>query len=421
MKYKKSNYNYFVPYNDKTIVYNFFSGYSSLFDSNDITNYENETFTDEEQEELYKRGFLIDQDKDELQELIDTRFKENLRNDKKLYRIWTTSGCNARCFYCFEKDLKVETLNDERCDKVIEYISNNINENDIITLEWFGGEPLLNTSAIDKISKAIIQECKNKHAKYTSAIISNGSLITPEIIDKMENEWKIRGIQITLDGDEEAYNKIKDYKNPEEHNFNNVIDNIMLMKNRKFNVSIRINYTEDNYKNILNLIDYIGPKVQDAKNINAYVYPIWSTLNELSENKFISNVQADDNVLDIFEAIIKYNLNKRKNIIRISKKCSSCRSCNKNSCAILPNGDISKCSESFHQLYGNVNDGILDKEGFISWSNREIDKKCKDCIYLPICQGGCEASKYTEMPQCFAYKPIIDDILIWYINKLQHK
>lgn len=422
MQYKKSRYNYFVPYEDnQTIVYNFYSNYTSLFDEDTLKRYNEDLLTDEEQEELYKRGFLIDSDRDELKEIIDRRRQENLNSKQKLYRIWTTSGCNARCFYCFEKGVKVETMTDERCDKVIEYIKGTINDGDTITIEWFGGEPLLNTYAIDKITAAIKEECKKKNAKYTSLFISNGSLITPEIINKMENEWNTRNIQITLDGSENTYNKIKDYYNPEKHNFKNVLDNIMLLKNTKIKVAIRLNYTEDNYEDILDVIRIIGPKLQDANNVIAYVYPIWSTLNENENDKFISNVEADKNILNIFKEIVKYKLNTIKKLIRINRKLTSCKSCNMYSHTILPTGDISKCSESFNRLYGNVTDGITDKEGYAYWSNRDIDQECKDCVFMPICQGGCEASRYINMPKCFAYKPIIDEILIYYVDSLQNK
>ena len=93
-----------------------------------------------------------------------------------------------------------------------------------------------------------------------------------------------------------------------------------------------------------------------------------------------------------------------------------CRPCSKNSLAILPNGDFIKCSDCYKQIIGNVWEGITNKNIFEFWTDCEVDKKCKDCIYLPICQGGCKASNFTRKPQCFAYKPILSDILKWYIN-----
>lgn len=422
MKYKKSRYNYFVPYEDnQTILYNFYSNYTSVFDADTLDRYNKDLLTDEEQEELYKRGFLIDNDIDELELIKSKRLEMNLKENEKLFRVWTTSGCNARCFYCFEKGLKVETLTEDKYEKVINYITKDLVERDRCVIEWFGGEPLLNTKAIDAITKSVKEICKEKHAEYYSTIITNGSLLTPEIVHKMENEWTITNIQITLDGSESAYNKIKNYYNPEKYNFKQVINNILLFKNSKIKVGIRFNYTEDNYEDILDVIRYLGPLVQDSKNITCYVYPIWSTLNVDEKNKFISEVEADQNLINIFEEILKYDLNTLKRLIRTNRKFTSCKSCNKNSCTILPSGNISKCSESFNKIYGNIDEGVLDQDGFDSWSSRELDQECIDCVYLPICQGGCEASKYIDMPKCFAYKPIIDEILVWYVNKLQNK
>ena len=422
MKYKKSRYNYFVPYeNNQTILYNFYSNYTSVFDEDTYKRYNADQLTDNEQEELYKRGFLVDNNIDELELIKSKRLEMNLKENEKLFRVWTTSGCNARCFYCFEKGLKVETLTEDKYEKVINYITKDLVERDRCVIEWFGGEPLLNTKAIDAITKGVKEICKEKHAEYYSTIITNGSLLTPEIVHKMENEWTITNIQITLDGSESAYNKIKNYYNPEKYNFKQVINNILLFKNSKIKVGIRFNYTEDNYEDILDVIRYLGPLVQDSKNITCYVYPIWSTLNVDEKNKFISEVEADQNLINIFEEILKYNLNTLKRLIRTNRKFTSCKSCNKNSCTILPSGNISKCSESFNKIYGNIDEGILDQDGFDSWSSRDLDQECIDCVYLPICQGGCEASKYIDMPKCFAYKPIIDEILVWYVNKLQNK
>ena len=423
MKYKKSRYNYFVPYeNNQTILYNFYSNYTSLFDADTLKRYNGDQLTDNEQEELYKRGFLVDIDRDELQLIKDDRLTQNTKENEKLFRVWTTSGCNARCFYCFEKGLPVETMTEDRCDDVIKYITKDLKEKDRCVIEWFGGEPLLNTKAIDKITAGVKAICKEKNVHYHSTIITNGSLITPEIVNKMENEWDIIHAQITLDGSEEAYNKIKNYYNPEKHNFKQVIDNILLFKNsKKVYVTIRLNYTEDNYEELLDVIRYLGEQLQGVKNINCYVYPIWSTLNQDEEDKFISTVQADQNLMNIFEEILKYNLNTIKKLIRTNRKLTSCKSCNINSCTILPSGKISKCSESFNIVYGDIVNGIQDKDEYMSWSTRDFDPKCEDCVYLPICQGGCEASKHIDMPKCFAYKPIIDDMLVWYVNKLQNK
>jgi radical SAM protein with 4Fe4S-binding SPASM domain len=421
MNYKKSRYNYFVPYKDgQMIIYNFFSNYTSLFDTDTFTRYQNNELTENEQNELHKRGFLIDNDFDEFEKLKELRYKNNTNEHTKLFRIWTTSACNARCFYCFEKDVKAETITPERCNDVIKYITEHINENDTLTIEWFGGEPLLNIPAIEKITKALKADCDSKNAKYSSLFISNGSLLTPEIIDKMENEWYTRHIQITLDGSADAYNDIKNYYDPTKYNFDTVIKNIMLLKDSKLKTAIRINYTKDNYDDIIDLIDYIGPKLKDAKNVIAYVYPIWSNLNKDANNRFVSDVNADKNFVNILKAIVKYNLNSVKHIIRINRKYTSCQACNIGSSTILPNGDISKCSESFNTLYGNVHDGITDEKGFKEWSTREIEPECKDCIFMPICQNGCEGSRHTDMPKCFAFKPVINDMLIWYVEDLQN-
>ena len=42
-------------------------------------------------------------------------------------------------------------------------------------------------------------------------MISNGYLFDDTIIEKSVNDWNLNSVQVTLDGTEEVYNKIKSY------------------------------------------------------------------------------------------------------------------------------------------------------------------------------------------------------------------
>ena len=87
--------------------------------------------------------------------------------------ILTTSSCNARCPYCFEKGIKHSTLSIEKADKVIGFILNNYH-NKPLHISWFGGEPLLEKNAICKLSEQFIRICKARCIPYTAQIVTNG-------------------------------------------------------------------------------------------------------------------------------------------------------------------------------------------------------------------------------------------------------
>ena len=411
---KKSKYNIFIPYNDSTtIIYNSFSGAVGLFDKDALAKYENDSYTDEEFKLLQLKGIYIDNNFNEDIHMYQDRFNSCYNKKEMFIRLWTTSACNANCFYCFEKGYPIQTMTIETADKVVNYIINHYNNESRITFEWFGGEPLLNTKIIDYIFNKLTPFCNEHNCKLQSEFITNGSLITEEIAKKMK-DWNTINVQITLDGNENEYNKIKDYNN-KKYNFNSVINGIKLISNN-IHTSIRMNYNIDNYESLSSLIDYLA--AIKTNKLSCYIYPLWDSLGD---NSFKSQAYADTNLIKLFDKLVNYNLADLKLIARLNYKKGVCSSCSTNSIAIFPDGTIGKCSETFNQRLGDITNGITDKQLFDFWTSPEISEECKSCKLLPICQGGCKSSNFTAMPKCHPYKNIINDLIIWYVNKLYKK
>lgn len=69
-------------------------------------------------------------------------------------------------------------------------------------LAWFGGEPLYNAQVIDLICNDLVE----RGIGYESSMISNGFLFDEKLIKRAAELWRLRQIQITLDGTEGVYN-----------------------------------------------------------------------------------------------------------------------------------------------------------------------------------------------------------------------
>ena len=89
-------------------------------------------------------------------------------------------------------------------EKTAEYIARHCGGKEV-SLSWFGGEPLYNMEAIDIICRRL----EDKSVAFHSKMISNGYLFDKEIVRKANEDWKLRNVQITLDGTEDVYNKTK--------------------------------------------------------------------------------------------------------------------------------------------------------------------------------------------------------------------
>lgn len=421
--YQKSKFNIIVPYKDnENIIFNSFSGAIGKMDNETLNRFNNDNLEESEINTLLKKGILINCDFDELAKVNNDREKGINNNKVKYFRIWPTSACNARCYYCFEKGIKAKHMSLETADKVINFISKFIEEDSTLKIEWFGGEPLLCVDTIDYISKKLVELCNAKNCKYKSTMITNGSLINAEIAQKMKNAWNLSLVQITLDGYGKDYDNIKNYYNKSLFNFDSVIENIKtIAENTDIHVTIRMNYDTHNYDSLYKLINYICENLKQYKNISCYVYPVWSSIEENVDGQFISNTEIDKNLLSLFDLLIKNKMGDVRKIARINYRPNACQAWSLNSYTILPDGKMSKCCESYHQIVGDVSNGITNQELFNFWVNPKLDEKCENCKLVPICQGGCKASKFSKMPQCIMLKPHFDDFLKWYVSYLDEE
>lgn len=74
-----------------------------------------------------------------------------------------------------------------------------------------GGEPLLAVDTIDKLSTEFQSICKENHIQYFAGIITNGSLLTREIVKRL-NELDVNFYQITVDGSKATHNQRRPLK-----------------------------------------------------------------------------------------------------------------------------------------------------------------------------------------------------------------
>lgn len=420
MKYKKSKYNFLVPYKEnETIIYNGLTGAIGKLDNAHLKCYETDTFSSEDTKKLIEKGIYISQEYDEISKIEEDRAKGINDSKKKCFRIWTTSACNARCYYCYEKGIEAITMSENTAEAAVKYIDSVLELGDSLYLEWFGGEPLLNYKIISYIMDRIKIICTNKKCKFFGKMITNGSLITDEIARKIKNEWKISFIQITLDGYGEVYNDAKAYISPEKWFFEKIIENIKILNQAGVQIGIRMNYDTHNYVGLKKLIMFMHNECKDLDGITYYVYPLWNSLNEYSKDKFVSSAEADHQYVDLIRLLVNNRMCSLNKVLRINYKKNQCMSCSKYGFSIFPNGKLGKCSETFKQTIGDVWKGVVDVQKYKFWTNVAIDNRCIECKYLPFCQGGCRSSYFTDMPKCYVNKPILSELLVMYVEFLE--
>lgn len=294
------------------------------------------------------------------------------------FTILTTTDCNARCFYCYEKGQPKVTMTDKTAKDIANYIIS-VSANTPVNLRWFGGEPLFNHNAINIICNAL----NEKQVEFKSTMVSNGLLFTDSIIEKAKSLWKLRRVQITLDGTKEVYQKAKLYNGAVGNEFEKVINNIGKLAEAEIRVSIRLNQDFYNTQDLFVLVDYLSNKFRNSKRISVYNHWLYSdndgTNTSLEKKKHEEYKQLQ-------ERIIKCGLfrdHALKNKIRIGH----CMADNDASVLITPQGFIGKCEHFTDQhLIGSIYNRDLDYSEILSWKSQyEPTHKCFECPLFPQC------------------------------------
>ena len=268
---KHSIYNYHLESNNLHYLYNGLSGACVSLSAKEYDDFCTINITKEDLEELMRLGFLIEDGYDEADHYLRLLKEETEASSRRFYRILTTTECNARCHYCYEKDVPKETMDDRTAEDVAEFIISTQRETPHLFLQFFGGEPLCNPRAIDIITSKI----KAASIPFSSSITTNGFFLNKSMAKKAKTDWNVKKVQITLDGTKEVYERIKGYKSKDA--FERVITNIRETALLGIRVNLRLNYSEETKEDIIDLIHFLSANMGKdvAPNINVYAYRLF--------------------------------------------------------------------------------------------------------------------------------------------------
>jgi len=149
-----------------------------------------------------------------------------------LHIIVVTLMCNSNCIYCQSsaKPLSAQkyNMNKSTAKKVVDTIFES--PSDAITIEFQGGEPLVNWDCV----KFIINYAKKKNKTFKKdlriALVSNFSLLSQKKLDFLSKH----GINLctSLDGLESLHNKNRPMANPKVNSYRNVVRWIKIIKKK---------------------------------------------------------------------------------------------------------------------------------------------------------------------------------------------
>ena len=341
------------------------------------------------QQELIDNWFLVPESHD------DRKLCEHIRKMAALflppakhikgYTILTTTGCNARCFYCYEKGTKPITMTSETADKVCRFIREHRGE-EKVNISWFGGEPLVNVKVIDQICS----DLKEHEVPFRSSMISNGYLFDADIVHRAKDLWQLKRVQITLDGTEQTYNQVKAYVYKNVNAFERVLKNIELLTAEEINVSIRLNVDHHNIDEMAQLVALLHQRFGANKHLSIYSHELFG------ERSPEDSAMLYERRMQLEQQIVKWGYAQKRRLQR-DIKLNSCMADNAQSVVVSPAGYLGKCEHYIDsEFFGHVDSEERDEATFRKFKERPADiEACATCPYYPqchrltMCPNGC--------------------------------
>lgn len=323
--------------------------------------------------------------------------------------ICPTIGCNFDCPYCFE-DHHSGQMSPEVQDQVVQLAQKMLQSFGARQLHvtWFGGEPLLAPGVIESLSVRLIELAERKGAEYSACIVTNGYLLNERNIALLER-CRINQAQITLDGMEEVHDRTRHLAGGGK-TFAHICGNLRSSK-LPFEVRIRHNVYEDNLDQTEPLKAFVKQLALESGNDLRY-YPALVCGNAKLERR-------DRTLNPLREKTAVMDLEMELEAARYMAKGGVYCGANVLSCVSIDDaGRLYKCWSDVdkpERSYGTVSSWDPDRPvfsaehpdilaGYLNTCCPTPDPRCRKCLWLPMCCGGCPSKRFDGKRSCFSFR-----------------
>ncbi|WP_291631248.1 radical SAM protein [Clostridium sp.] len=431
---KISNYNFFIKNkngnDEKIIAYNSFTNSIAVMDPdkyNDYLDFQNNNIEIKDEEfiqELYKGGFIIGDNVNEIDCLRYLMFKDRFERKSLNLTIAPTMDCNFRCIYCYEKNnLQNSYMSDETEKNIIKLIKDNFLNIENLNVAWYGGEPLLGIDRISSLSEAMIDICNKHKINYNASMVSNGYLLNRNNCEKL-NKYKVTTIQITLDGDEETHDKRR-FLAGGQKTYRKIIKNLIDCKDILPRVALRINTDNTNKELLTELIDDLK-KNELLDVVNPYLGHVRNDDECYNEKLCLKDSEYAELEYDFQNNILEKGINENPLQFLPRRITSFCGADSISAHIIDSKGDLYRCWNDIgntKKVVANINnDEITINSNLTDYLLYDVtnDEECNKCKVLPLCMGGCPGTDGKKNCAYVKYmlNKYIEDIYEQFKNKI---
>jgi uncharacterized protein len=348
--------------------------------------------------------------------------------------ILTTLQCNFACDYCYQGEhadfgRPAEKMSLGTASRVADWIARQIDEVQPrrLVLTFFGGEPLLNVPAMTDIAERCWRHAESRGVKQLVNIITNGVLLSPEIVDRM-TPFGLSGVKVTLDGDRDTHDRTRPLRGGQ-GTFDRIIGNVRRVA-PLVPVTIGGNFdmsTADRYPALLDFLkqeDFAGQiskvsfkpiiKPGGLKPEKGVVPPApvdvkrrplnGSCMTAAGPSTGRTGGSACDqcHVVDDKMSFLREETRRRGFPTSDGVHMGPCELYRRHSHTIGPDGSLFACpgfTGEFAFSVGHI-EGRSDPvqaEAAGHFDTLAPWRRCGECAFIPVCGGGCAVAAHAEL------------------------
>lgn len=325
--------------------------------------------------------------------IVPVHYLPNTPHDLYQIDILTNYTCNFKCIYCYSAEGRSKKqIEFDKIKVLIDYLfcSGKEQKNPYIINFSGGGEPLLSFELIKRTINYVEQVNQDRNYIYNIGLVTNGSLITSEIIDFLQEHKVDMAVSFEI---------LEKLQNKERGLYDKVSANIDMMLDRGFPFGIRTTFTPESVTYMCEMIDELATRFPKLKKV------VYDTV--LAPSLFDSPEDLRkyyDTFLDEYWKAKQKGAEMGIAVESIAVEMLSMvrdRTC-EGKIVLTPMGTISSCARVSSPLeeryedyiYGEVKDNGLyfDQQRFaniISQNNIYSQPMCEECFARWNCGGGC--------------------------------
>ncbi|MCZ7382497.1 MAG: radical SAM protein [Candidatus Methanoperedens sp.] len=170
-------------------------------------------------------------------------------------RLLMGEKCNLKCSYCYVKEKRSSyKLAPHEAYRGLEILCRSNADKDSVTIQYFGGEPLLYFPLIKKCDRWLdeLQQKYNIRKIYRN-IVSNGTIMT-DAIKKHLSMYKY-GFSFSIDGKEYIHN-LQRFGNYDKNTFQSILRNMKELRETNIKMSINITPTPENISVLDGIVEF---------------------------------------------------------------------------------------------------------------------------------------------------------------------